>query len=243
MPILSLSFFVAATLYSMVGFGGGSTYIALLGLYGVSTTTLPIVALLCNILVVSFNIHRYRRGINPQWSIVFPLTITSVPAAYWAGHQVIPEVLFLRFFAITLFCASLAMVIRPAGTSHKPMKLWQALMLGGLLGFISGLVGIGGGIFLAPILYFWNVGNSQQISLYTSSFILVNSCAGLLGQLQKHQTIDSLWEYWGLFVAVLVGGWLGPTLHLRWCTPLMLRRFTAVLILMVSIKLGISGWH
>ena len=99
---LALAFCVTATFYSMVGFGGGSTYIALLGIFDVPSQELPLVALSCNILVVSMNIPRYQRGTTIDWSTILPLTLTSIPAAFLAGNTSISEVLFQKIFSMKI---------------------------------------------------------------------------------------------------------------------------------------------
>ena len=239
---LALAFCVTATFYSMVGFGGGSTYIALLGIFDVPSQELPLVALSCNILVVSMNIPRYQRGTTIDWSTILPLTLTSIPAAFLAGNTSISEVLFQKIFSIALLCTSVALLMNPTKSNHRPLQYWQALIIGGVLGTLSGFIGIGGGIFLAPFLYLWNIGSSKQISLYTSIFILINSIAGLLGQTLKHQSSFIPSNYIELLAAVFIGGLLGPTLHISWCTPSQIKRWTAVLVFAVGIKIGWAVW-
>jgi uncharacterized membrane protein YfcA len=226
----------------MVGFGGGSTYIALLGIFDIPSHELPLIALSCNILVVSLNIPRYRRGTVIDWSIILPLMATSIPAAFLAGKTPISESVFSKIFSVALVCTSIALILNPPRSKFRTLPYWQALIVGGLLGTISGLVGIGGGIFLAPFLYLWNVGSSKQISLYTSMFILINSLAGLMGQILKNGVISLPVDYIELLIAVLIGGLLGPTIHISWCTPEQIKRWTALLVLLVGIKMGWNGW-
>lgn len=242
MWMLSLTFCITAAFYSMVGFGGGSTYIALLGIFDIPSQELPLIALSCNILVVSLNIPRYRKHTIIDWYIILPLITTSIPAAFLAGKTPISEDVFAKLFSAALVCTSIALFLNPPRSKFRTLPYWQALIVGGVLGTISGLIGIGGGIFLAPFLYLWNVGSSKQISLYTSMFILINSLAGLMGQVLKNGSIFLPVDCIELLIAVFIGGIIGPTVHISWCTPEQIKRWTAVLVLLVGIKMGWTGW-
>ena len=192
MPLLAILFLVTATLYSSVGFGGGSTYLALLLIWGIPYFIFPVIALLCNIIVVSGNCFNYIRAGNLNLRLLIPYLIGSIPMAYIGGSLPIEK----RFFEILLF---LVLVI--AGSlllfnfnsydekeeSYRKIPIVISILIGVALGFISGVVGIGGGIFLSPILFLVRAGKSKHIVTTASLFILINSISGIIGQLPKMQ--------------------------------------------------------
>ena len=246
--ILGLAFFLTAALYASVGFGGGSTYTALLAVSGTSYIVIPIISLLCNICVVSGSSWRYLRRKVIKLSEVWPLFILSIPAAFIGGMVNVSEVIFIGLLSVALLLASIRMVFgrihddKSVSLATKRNRIVSAL-IGGAIGFYSGIVGIGGGIFLAPILYRMCWGRAQQIAAACSIFILVNSMAGLVGQITKTADLNlnsDILSYWPLILAVLFGGTIGNMLSLRLLTPKLLRRITGILILIVAIRLLIK---
>ncbi len=244
---LALLFLFTAALYASVGFGGGSTYIALLALVDFDYRALPIIALLCNIIVVIGGTLRFqKRGLIP-WQKIWPILILSVPAAWIGGRIIIDRDSFLVLLGISLAIASLLLVIEPLFRERKhahqlqwPQKSWFTPFTGGAIGFLSGMVGIGGGIFLAPILLLTNWSDSRRIAATASVFILVNSVSGLAGQLMKspwEQGSVVLLPYWPLFLGVLIGGQIGSFLASKALPELWIKRLTALLILYVAIRI------
>ncbi len=185
-------FFIAALIYSSVGFGGGSTYLALLFLFNVPYSTIPQIALLCNLLVVSGNLYHYLKIEGISLRLVLPFTIMSIPMAYLGGRIAISKNLFLILLGISLLAAGSRLLFAKKlaanvdSTNIDQVRIWgRALPIGGVLGFLSGVVGIGGGIFLAPAMYLLKLGRPIQIAAASSFYIFVNSLAGLIGQLTK----------------------------------------------------------
>ncbi|MEZ5893595.1 MAG: sulfite exporter TauE/SafE family protein [Parvularculaceae bacterium] len=244
MPLLLvLLFFVTAALYASVGFGGGSTYNALLVLYGADYRILPSVALLCNIIVVAGGAYAFARSGNINLSRLAPFMLASVPAAWAGGRLPVSETLFIGVLGFSLLAAGLHLALdRSRDVDSEIRKTSPALAfgVGGGIGFLSGLVGIGGGIFLAPILYLIRWGKPKEIAGACSVFILVNSFSGLAGQLMKLSdagAVDMIKEYWLLFPAVLIGGQIGSRMANRALSSLTIKRLTAMLILYVAARL------
>lgn len=240
-------FFVTAVVYSSAGFGGGSTYLALLALFGSSYTLLPQVALVCNLTVVTGAFALYVRSGDFSWRRALPFVWLSVPAAYVGGTMPLAENTFFFLLGLTLLFAGgrlfwtsfLSVTDTALGeppTSTRALEL-GCVFLGGAIGFLSGLVGIGGGIFLSPVVYFLRWGTARQIASLTTFFILVNSASGLVGQWAKSGLADWTPALLSLPVAVLLGGQVGTRLALKLYSPRQLQRVTAVLILAVAARI------
>ncbi|MDP9412600.1 MAG: sulfite exporter TauE/SafE family protein [Pseudomonadota bacterium] len=242
---LILAFFGTALLYAAVGFGGGSTYNALLVLAGTDYRAIPSIALVCNMLVVSVGSWRFAAAGHVQWRRIWPLFTLSVPMAWLGGRIVIAEITFVGLLALALFTAGATMLWQrePAQAAEPtPGATWAEPLIGGALGFLAGLVGIGGGIFLAPILHLLRWGGAKAIAGTCAVFILVNSVAGLAGQLAKADAfdrIDALGAHWLLFPAVLAGGAIGSSLGSGRLRASHVRIATALLVLYVAARLGL----
>jgi len=242
---LAALFFVVALLYGAAGFGGGSTYNALLVLAGADYRAVPVIALACNILVVSVGSWRFTRSGHVLWRRIWPLFTLSVPAAWIGGRLVVAETVFIGLLASALLGAGLLMLWQPLWEREAPPRVrsrWLEPAAGGLLGFLAGMVGIGGGIFLAPLLYMMRWGPPKAIAGACAVFILANSISGLGGQLAKGSggsAFETLAAHWPLFPAVLAGGLIGSTLGSGRLDPKYVRILTALLILYVAIRLAI----
>ncbi len=238
---LTPAFFGTALLYASVGFGGGSTYNALLALAGVDYRLLPAVALTCNILVVIGGTWRfYKAGLLPIRRAL-PLVFIAAPFAWAGGLTPIQEATFLALLAASLMVAGVALLVqkeavqgdeRDADRKTRPGDL----LIGAAIGYLAGLVGIGGGIFLAPYLHLTRWARAKQIAATASLFILVNSVAGLAGQLMKlgPTAAGAVAPYWPLLLAVIIGGQMGSLMGIRLLSPAMVRRATGVLVLYVA---------
>ena len=244
MILLSILFLVTAILYSSVGFGGGSTYLALLLIWKIPYFVFPIIALSCNIIVVTGNCINYIRAGNLNLKILLPYLIGSIPLAYIGGAISIEK----KVFEILLF-----LVLAAAGTllffnfksynddnnNYNKVPISISVTIGAILGFISGVVGIGGGIFLSPILFLLRAASSKQIVTGASIFILINSISGVLGQLSKNSVLIEIQNYWYLLLAVMIGGQIGNFLNLKIFPARALVLVTASLVLFVAIRMGI----
>lgn len=247
MALLAGLFFLTALLYSIAGFGGGSTYTALLVLAGVDYLAIPKISLLSNILVVSVGTLRFASDGHFNLERAWPLFVTSVPAAWLGGRLAIGETLFVGLLAVSLITAALLMLWQRAweveATDRRGPR-WIEPTAGGALGFVAGIVGIGGGIFLAPLLYFLRWAPPKTIAATCAAFILVNSIAGLAGQASKGlgETAAIITDHSLLFPAVIAGGALGSTLSSTRLNPNILRIVTALLILYVGARLALRWW-
>ena len=245
MLILSILFFLTATLYSSVGFGGGSTYLALLLIWGIPYYIFPAVALLCNIFVVSGNCYNYIKAGNLNLKLLIPYLIGSIPLAFIGGSLHLEKDLFeiLLFFVLTIAGLLLLFKFKSYDDNeekYKQVPIFISILIGGVLGFISGIVGIGGGIFLSPILFLIRAGKPKHIVTTASLFILINCIFGIIGQLTKNAVIDEVYNYWYLLIAVLIGGQIGNFLNLKIFPTRILALLTSLLVLFVSVRMGIK---
>ena len=244
MILLVILFLVTAIAYSSVGFGGGSTYLALLLIWGVPYFIFPLIALSCNVIVVSGNCFNYIRAGNLNLKLLFPYLVGSIPLAYIGGSLPIEK----KLFEILLF-----LVLATAGTlllfnfksydgrekSYRKIPVPTSILIGGMLGFISGVVGVGGGIFLSPILFLIRAGRPKHIVTSASLFILINSIFGIIGQLTKNTVLLEMQNYWYLLAVVFIGGQVGNFLNLKIFPTRILALATASLVLFIAIRMGI----
>jgi len=243
MGLLAILFLVTAILYSSVGFGGGSTYLALLLIWGIPYSVFPVIALSCNIIVVSGNCFNYIRAGNLNLKLLIPYLIGSIPLAYIGGSLPIEKKLFEILLFLVLAIAGILLLFNfksydDREKSYRKIPILISIVIGGMLGFISGAVGIGGGIFLSPILFLIRAGRPKHIVTTASLFILINSVSGIIGQLGKNDVLVEIPNYWHLLVAVLIGGQIGNFLNLKIFPVRILALLTASLVLFVAIRMS-----
>jgi len=246
MPLVFLAglFLITAVAYASVGFGGGSTYNALLILAGTDYRLIPAIALSCNILVVGGGVFHYLRSGSLSVADLMPYIVVSIPMAWLGGRLPVSEQLFTGLLGFSLLLAAMQMLLKPQLTEVRPVHgkaLWSiALPVGGSIGFLAGITGIGGGIFLAPLIYLLRLAPPRAVAGITSGFILVNSIAGLAGQLAKsgaYSPLSGIVQAWPLFIAVIVGGQLGSRLGAYKLPETWVKRLTGILILYVAARL------
>jgi len=239
---LVAGFFITALLYAAVGFGGGSTYAALLALSGFDYRLLPLLALICNILVVAGATLRFARaGITP-WRGALLMTALAAPAALLGGLTPISQSVFVLLLGSSLLLTGLTMLLPVLqGVEAQPTRLARYMpLLAAPLGYLAGLVGIGGGIFLAPLLYLTRWRDARAIAATASLFILVNSAFGLVGQMLKHGPElfgQAIYGGLPLLLAVVVGGQIGSLLAVRLLPQRLIRWLTAALVIWVGGRL------
>jgi len=243
MVLLAILFLATAILYSSVGFGGGSTYLALLLIWGVPYFIFPVIALSCNIIVVSGNCFNYIRAGNLNLKLLIPYLIGSIPLAFIGGSLPIEKRLFEILLFLVLSAAGILLLLNfksydDKEENYRKIPIPVSILIGGVLGFISGIVGIGGGIFLSPILFLIRAGRPKHIVTTASLFILINSVSGIIGQLTKNSVLTEIPNYWYLLVAVLIGGQIGNFLNLKVFPTRILGLITSCLVLFVAIRMA-----
>jgi len=240
--LLALAFLVTALLYASVGFGGGSTYSALLALSGLDYRLLPLISLSCNIVVVTGGSIRFARaGVTP-WNKALVIVALGAPASFLGGLTPIKEATFLTLLGASLVLTALTMLIPVReNVAGDPTKAARFMPLAAApLGYFAGLVGIGGGIFLAPLLHLARWHHPRGIAATASLFILVNSLFGLGGQMMKNGPGlfgTALGASLPLLVAVVIGGQIGSLLASRLLPPKYIRWLTALLVAVVGVRL------
>ena len=245
MIILSIFFFITAILYSSVGFGGGSTYLALMLIWDIPYYIFPIIALFCNIIVVSGNSVNYIKSGNLNLKLLTPYLFGSIPFALIGASISIEKELFEILLFFVLFIAGIFLLIESKSFNENQIKSKKipkilSIFVGSIIGFVSGVVGIGGGIFLSPFLFLMKAGYPKHIVTSASLFILINSIFGVIGQLTKDAVFDEFLNYWPLFMSVLIGGQIGNFLNIKFLSNKTLTLMTSLLVIFVAIRMGLK---
>lgn len=241
--MLAIGFFVVALIYSAVGFGGGSTYIALLALSDYPAEVVPLIALPCNIAVVSVGSYLAVHRRDFDWRLSVPFFVASVPMAFVGGLIPLDATVYFLLLGLSLAIAGVSLIVRtaPDGATNLGARGWGlASVIGGGLGLLSGMVGIGGGIFLAPILHHLRWASSKTIAALCSFFILINSLSGLAGQTLKTGTdsaISGLYEAIPLLIAVVLGGVVGGRFVIEGVANQRVAQLTGLLVLLVGVRI------
>ena len=243
MIILSISFLITAILYSSVGFGGGSTYLALLIIWDIPYYIFPVIALVCNIIVVSGNSFNYVKAGNHNFKLLIPFLIGSIPLAFLGGTLVINKEIFEILLFLVLSFAGLLLIANNKSYGDKKIIIKKinvliSIFLGSILGLISGIVGIGGGIFLSPILFLLKADKPKNIATTASLFILINSLSGVIGQFTKEIVLKEITFYWPLFFTVFIGGLIGNYLNLKIFSNRLLALITSLLVIFVALRMA-----
>ena len=215
MIVLSILFFVTAILYSSVGFGGGSTYLALLLVWGIPYFVFPVIALSCNIIVVSGNCFNYIKAGNLNLKLLLPYLIGSIPLAFIGGSLPIEKRLFEILLFLVLSIAGILLLLNFKSYDNKKESYRKI-----------------------PILFLIRAGRTKHIVTTASLFILINSIFGIVGQITKSSVLFEISNYWYLLIAVFIGGQLGNFLNLKVFPTRILAMVTAILVIFVAVRLG-----
>ena len=236
--IIAILFFAAAALYASVGHAGASAYLAVMGLYSFAPSVMKPTALALNILVALVATLKFYRAGLFSWRLFWPFAVVSVPAAFIGGATTLPADWYKVVVGIVLLYAAVWMFLsslKPLRVAPHSPPLWAALVAGLAIGFLSGLTGVGGGIFLSPLILYLGWAETRATSGIAAPFILVNSIAGLLGHFSSVAQLPPNIPIWG--VAVVLGGWIGASYGSRRAPPPVLRRLLALVLIVASVKL------
>ena len=234
--LIIAAIFVVAILYSSVGHGGASGYLAVMALLGVMPEVTRPTALVLNLFVASIAFYRFYREGHFSWKLFWPFAVTSIPLAFVGGMITLPTHVYKAILgAVLIFAAArLAWNLKTDAEPKRP-NIWIALVIGAVIGLLSGLVGVGGGIFLTPVLLLMNWSETKAAAGISALFILVNSISGLAG---NHQQLARLSPDVLLWVAAaVVGGIVGSTLGSKRFDSLTLRRVLALVLIFAGVKL------
>ncbi len=241
--LMIIVFLLTALAYASVGFGGGSTYNALLVLSGMDFRVIPLIALTCNILVVSGGVYHFHKAGEFKASALLPFIALSIPMAWLGGRIGVSETLFSGLLGVALAVTGIQMLWTPGSRLNRQPSInpWVfGLPLGAATGLVAGITGIGGGIFLAPCLHLMGWSEPRRIAAMASGFILVNSLSGITGQIMKQggqAPLEPWLNAWPLFIAVVIGGQIGSRVAAGRLSQLWIRRLTAVLVIWVAVRL------
>jgi uncharacterized protein len=234
--LIVLAVFVVAMLYSSVGHGGASGYLAVMALLAVAPEVTRPTALILNLFVASIAFVQFYRAGHFDWKIFLPFAIGSVPLAFIGGMIHLPTTVYKIILGATLILAAIRLAINLKSESEpKAPQIWICLLIGAILGFVSGLVGVGGGIFLTPILLLMNWTETKKAAGISALFILVNSISGLFGNYAQVMQLSSVVFVW--IVAAIIGGVIGATMGSYRFNSLTLRRVLAFGLLIAGAKL------
>lgn len=234
--IIAALFFVVALAYSSVGLAGGSAYTALMAIAGYSSATIPMISLTLNLIVTSIGSYNFIRHRHANYRLVAPFLLSSIPMAYLGGALQLPQEFFFRLLLAALLLVAARIYLWKDTTFHLGLghtgKIIVSLVAGSALGLVAGITGIGGGIFLVPLIIMLGLGTIKEAAACGALFIWLNSLAGLVSRLQ-YNAID-LVEHVPLFVAVLLGGALGSLLGSSRLSRNVMEKILGVIVLVAS---------
>jgi uncharacterized membrane protein YfcA len=236
--IIAILFFVGAALYASVGHGGASSYLAVMGLFSLAPDVMKPTALALNILVASVATFKFYRAGLFSWRLFWPFAVASIPAAFVGGAVMLPTRWYKIVVGVVLLYAAVWMfrsALRPISKETHSPPLWAAVLAGLAIGFLSGLTGVGGGIFLSPLLLSMGWAETRATSGVAAPFILVNSIAGLLGHFASVSQLPPNIPVWG--AVALVGGWIGASYGSKRAPVPVLRQLLSLVLVVAGVKL------
>src|SRR3954463_4967361 len=240
--VIAILFFVAAALYASVGHGGASSYLAVMGLFSFAPGVMKPTALALNILVSAVATLKFYRAGLFKWDLFWPFAIASIPAAFFGGATSLPTGWYKVLVGVVLVYAAVWMFrssLKPVSSDPQAPPLWAAILSGLAIGFLSGLTGVGGGIFLSPLLLYMGWSETRATSAIAAPFILVNSIAGLLGHFSSVAHVPANIPLWG--ATAVLGGWIGATYGSRKAPAPVLRQLLSLVLAVAGAKLVFAG--
>lgn len=236
--VLAVAFLVAAILYSSVGHAGASGYLAAMSFLAMPTPMMRPTALVLNLLVASIATWRFRRAGLFSWSLFWPFAVGSIPMAFIGGAITLPGHWYRTLVGLVLWTAAVRLWFDLKADTPTPPRVGVAITTGAAIGFLAGLTGTGGGIFLSPILLFMGWAATRETGGVAAAFILVNSLAGIAGNPGGLAHLPGQMPLWA--AAAVVGGVIGSELGSRWLGTPMFRRLLGVVLLVAGAKLVFS---
>lgn len=236
-PLLAASIFIVALLYASVGHGGASGYLAVMALFSLPPEALKPTALLLNIVVAGIGTYLYCSAGQFSWRIFWPFVITSIPASFIGGMFHLPPDIYRPVLGLVLFYAAWRLFVRRQQDDYKTRapSLVLAMAVGAVLGFASGLIGVGGGIFLSPLMILLRWAKVREVSGIAALFILVNSISGLLGHLNSLQHVPDFAAV--LAVTALLGGSIGALCGSRHLPAATILKAMSVMMILAGGKM------
>jgi uncharacterized membrane protein YfcA len=235
---IAILFFVGAALYASVGHGGASSYLAVMGLFSLAPDVMKPTALALNILVAGVATFKFYRAGLFSWRLFWPFAVASIPAAFVGGAVMLPARSYKILVGVVLLYAAVWMfrsALRPISKETHPPPLWAAVIVGLAIGFLSGLTGVGGGIFLSPLILSMGWAETRATSGVAAPFILVNSIAGLLGHIASVSQLPPNVPVWG--AAAVIGGWIGASYGSKRAPVPVLRQLLSLVLVVAGVKL------
>ncbi len=231
--------FIAAALYATVGHAGASAYLAVMGLFSLAPDIMKPTALALNILVAVIGTFKFWRAGHFSWGMFWPFAAASIPFAFIGGALTLPGDWYKIIVGLVLLYAAYRLFFIKMTTLERednPPPLWASLLIGAGIGLLSGLTGVGGGIFLSPILLLAGWAGTKRTSAIAAAFILVNSIAGLLGRLSSVALLPAQIPYWG--AAAVLGGWIGAEYGSKRLANPLIRKLLAVVLVIGGVKMA-----
>lgn len=236
---VALLFFLTAVLYASVGHAGASGYLAIMALFGFAAPVMRPVALTLNIIVALIGTYKFYRAGNFSWRVFLPFAAGSVPFAFIGGGLTLPTHIYKPIIGAVLLYSAYRLFLTARGNGnnaeHTPAPVWIGVSVGVAIGLLSGLTGVGGGIFLSPLIVLMNWADARHTAGVSAAFILVNSVAGLLGHSTGISNLPASIPVWAF--AVVIGGYLGAEYGSRRFSNLTIKRLLAVVLVIGGSKM------
>ncbi len=242
--VIAILFFLTAVLYASVGHGGASGYLAIMALFGFAAPVMRPTALALNIIVAVIGTYKFYRAGNFSWRIFLPFAAGSMPFAFIGGALTLPTQIYKPIIGAVLFYSAYRLFTTTRGNSknsaeHTPVPLWIGIGVGIVIGLFAGLTGVGGGIFLSPLLVLMNWADARHTAGVSAAFILVNSMAGLLGHSAGISNLPASIPLWA--IAVVIGGYLGAEFGSRRFSNVMIKHLLAAVLVIGGLKMFIEA--
>ena len=241
LSLLTLLILAVATLYSAVGQAGASGYLAVMALVGLTSEVMKPTALVLNILVASIAVYKFYRVQPFNWSLLWPFALGSVPLAWVGGSLLPPDSIYRPLVAVALLVAAVGLLRKapaPAQVAARPVQPLLAVLVGAAIGFVSGLTGVGGGIFLSPLILLLGWAGAKETTGVSAAFIWLNSVAGLAGHTASLATVPSFLPV--LVIAAIVGGWIGAGYGSKHLGSQAIQRVLAGVLFVAGIRMMFS---